>query len=327
MKQNNNYKEQKIGNRPISQDVIKQYNYPAELVKKIPLVQIQLSKSVQTGMERLNKEAEVISKYMIKPFQDLALFSQEIQKQLKLIFETYNRAFSDMAKTAQIVAAAITKQIEIMEQPEFLLFHEEWGWLEWLPLDTFFKLYIEYHQGKFHFLEDFNKWLNNDTGSKKLLLETLCSKVSVRRQRYIENLFNLHRTGNYISSIPLALIQIEGIIRDLGVLKGYLRNEENPEFVAKSLSNKKAPFGEIVIALFGKSQNLIRKEVEQPLSKHLIEKVYSKDIRHSVLHGNNLNYEDPILSAHLIATLLSLANNALEIEKESKVKPYWEKGK
>ena len=164
--------------------------------------------------------------------------------------------------------------------------------------------------------------LNKEEAFEVILKEILASKIFIRRRRYIENLFKLHKDSNYISSIPLSLIQIEGVVRDLGVLKGYLENKENPEYTISS--NKKAPFWDIVRALFGENAKIYGAKVRKPLTENLTGKIYKKDIRHSILHGNKLNYEDDMLSAHLIATLVSLSSEAKKLESTSKVKPYWE---
>ncbi len=312
----------------ISQAMMEEFRKRAEQIYRIRkelYMPINLPKSFLLTMQKLSEEAAIISKHMAEPLRNMALFSQQIQKQINAISAVYNESFMRMAENAQIMTERIRKEIQMMESPEFLKFHEEYGWLDWIPANTFMKLYVEYRKGKFSFLEDFNKWLKDENGLKTVLKEALTSKVTMRREKYIKNIFNLHKENNCISSIPLALIQIEGIIRDFGVLKGYLENKENPMCLFKN-PKQRAIFEEIVINLFGEKEKMMgEKEVAQPLKKLLTKKIYTEDIRHSILHGNKLNYDDPILSAHLIAILVSLANKATKIQTESKIKPYWEK--
>lgn len=305
----------------------KAYLEMIEQNKRLRQMYLQLSEPTLHIMERLGKEAADISRYTIKPLRDMTVFVKRVQNQVKAISQTYNRVLSEMAKSARPIMKTVEKLMEIANQSEFFIFYENWGWLEWIPVKVFFTLYFDYKAGKFQFLQDFDKWLAEEAGSKALLEKCLQSKVHIRRQRYIENIFALHRDGNHISSIPLALIQIEGIVRDLGVLKGYLRNEENPQYIVNPINkaNKKASFGGIVIDLFGQTDKFLGKELQSPLTKHLTQKVYVGDLRHAILHGNKLDYEDPMLSAHLIATLVSLTSKAMKIETTSKIKPYWEK--
>jgi len=91
------------------------------------------------------------------------------------------------------------------------------------------------------------------------------------------------------------------------------------------VEKNKAPFGGICVELFGDKEKILTKEVKQPLTKKLQDEIYSKDLRHSIMHGNYVGYEDEVLSANLIAVIVSLSFKAVEIERISKINPYWNK--
>jgi hypothetical protein len=304
----------------VAQRTIEKRTRQIEQIQKQLNMPIKLSKSITDAIEKLNKETAIISTKIITPVRDLTLYSQRILKKMEEASAIYTKSLMEMARRAQIVAEQVK---QITDSPNYIEFYENYGWLDWLPAGSFLKLYVEYQKGKFSFLDNFNQWLSNQEQSKIILKRTLIPKVIIRRQRYIKNIFALHRKGNWTSSIPLALIQIEGVIRDLGVLIGYLENKVNPEYLLGQ-PRQKASFREIIIALFGKTKKIKRMTITQPLKKLLTDKIYTSDIRHSILHGTNLNYEDPIFSAHLIAILFSLSKKASTVETASHVKPYWE---
>lgn len=281
-----------------------------EINKKIDELR-ELTKSTKLAIEQLNNQI----RFAIQPIQNLKL---KMQNLYELISETYIKVFSEISYKLKIISELFTKEIE---SSEFIEFYESWGWLNWLPI---FGLYYEYKNGNFSFLEDFNKLLlSNDKFYEGLLNEVLYSKIYVRRKKFIEKILNCHKAKDFICSIPLALIQIEGVVRDLGVLKGCLENKENPRCCPTT--KKEVNFGKLVIDLFGEYAELGKKKVKEPLKRVLRDKIYTCNLRHSIIHGNKIDYEDPILSAHLIAVLISLAHKAKEIENSSNVKPYWEK--
>lgn len=227
----------------------------------------------------------------------------------------------------------MVEEFTIMQDQKYLQFYEEYGWLDWMAWRSAMSLYYKYKAGKDTFLEEFNNYLKDNDNIDTVASMILKYNVLSRRDKYILKILGSHKNGDYICSIPLGIIQIEGIIRDLGVLRGVLENTKNPEYRIQNgrykLNEKgkknKAPFGGICVELFGDKEKILTKEVKQPLTKKLKDEIYSKDLRHSIMHGNYVGYEDEVLSANLIAVIVSLSFKAVEIERISKINPYWNK--
>lgn len=283
---------------------------------RLKQTQANMSPSIYNSIKRLTKQTKAFSE--IKPsLQDLTDMANQAHYHMKLMADVYLNAWTDRITHSEFTGQSVIKEMQRIEtQKEFSPFFEDSGWIEELvSLKVFVQLYFEWKNDPtaFGYLEWFNTSIKNYRN--EIFTETLESKIFRRRKEYIRNILKLHIIENYISSIPLALIQIEGVVRDLGVLKKCLKNKENP----------KGDLMKVLKTLFGEKKKLVKIEVKEPLTKEIGEEIYTKDIRHSILHGNNLDYEDPILSAHLIAVLVTLSCKAQKIESESKIVPYWEK--
>lgn len=251
-------------------------------------------------------------------------------KRIREAKEAFNRIRTIIEKLPPNHIKCMKEAKKAYEQfvPEYMKFYKKHGWL--LDLITNETLVIIMNLTDKHFedgisipelLEGLDEIFHTEEGLKFVLDKI--PKVIQRRKQYIQNVVELHKNNNYTSSIPLALIQIDGIVRDFSVLKGYLENEENPERLAQN--GKRAYFKDIVAALFKEKKFLMSMEIKQPLTRVLREELYTKNIRHSIIHGNNLAYEDSILSTRLIAVLITLAQKLPGIEKTSKIKPYWKR--
>jgi hypothetical protein len=276
---------------------------------------------------KYNNKISQITKIFAKRMELLRKFGEEIDNITQRYVELYTKLFPILEFQQHIL-----EEIETMKEPSYLEFYEKYGWLDWMAWDAFMSLYYEYKEGKDSFLDDFYKYLSEPEAIKEIteLLES--SKVCSRRMKILRKILEFHVNGDYTVSIPLAIIQIEGIIRDLAVLNGILENKDNPQYrivdekykLDKKGNKIKVSFAELCIELFGNKEKIIVKEISHPVTKKLTEEIYTPDIRHPIIHGNAVDYEDRILSCHLIAIIISLANRAVDIERKSQIVPYWE---
>jgi len=291
------------------------------------LQRIAIPSPVVKSIASLQKQFEATNIQMILAQQE------QLRDCLFSVSSIYNRIFnSDLTRIASYLAE-LQNQLKICEEPEFLEFYEKYGWLDWLVAGTFMKLYYKHKSGNVTFLQNFCEILYDEKGAKETRNWMLDSSIFLRRERYISKIIQFHTSRDFSASIPLALIQMEGIIRDLAVLKGIIENKENSEYLIDAqgeyIKDKherptKGRFGYLVIRLFGEKTQLLHKDVKQPLTKKLKGDIYTHDVRHPILHGTKLDYEDEMLSANLIAVLLSLSHKAREIEPNRVVTPYWE---
>ncbi len=183
---------------------------------------------------------------------------------------------------------------------------EEWDWLEEISLKYFFELQNALEiNGK----EEVTKKLKNDINNvgflKELEKEISENEFLKRRSHIILKAVERHKKGDYISSIPLLLAQIEGIFWDMGQAKGFVEKGENStRKIDKNgnfiLNKKKEPekwqLRELAKELFGNHSKLATKSSE----------IYSERLRHMVLHGRKTDYDNDLNSTILVLMLLML---------------------
>lgn len=223
----------------------------------------------------------------LKSFQE---YSSKIQSQIKTI--------SDFNKNLNSKIFSFVDKIKELKD-----LYEEIGWIEFLPLPYLFELNEIYETEK---IDGVYKKLQEDFGTDiSSDFETMLDSKDfvVKRKELINNAINKHEKSDYISSIPLLLIQIEGLTWDYGQHKGLVKDSENSEeltFKPKYKSKLKSLFEEI----FGESK----------LSEHFKDGVYVKNLRHKIIHGRECEYSNELTSLLLIILLFTI----LEAIKDDK---------
>ncbi len=199
---------------------------------------------------------------------------------------------------------SIAKIIEITEKSEkFDDFYEEFGWLEVISLSYASELEnILISEGKEKVWEELNENIIKNVYDDRFLEVNLIRK----RKHIISKALEHHINKDYISSIPLLLSQIEGIIWDLGVYKKFVEDKPNSNYkiedngnYALDINDEKVKWrlGEILKYMFGKDSKLV---------EHSEKNVYSRKLRHPILHGRKIDYNDEQTSTSLLWFLITI---------------------
>lgn len=196
---------------------------------------------------------------------------------------------------------------------EFQKFIEDFGWLELVSLSYGVSLNKTYKESGNNgvwtkLIQDFS---NNE------FLESLkneCSNIQIlsNRLKILNRAFYHHITKDFVSSVPLLLSQIEGLLWDMGIKEKIIENKTN----SINLIDEKGNF------ILNKKGKPLECSVEQltsklfggnsELKKHISKKVYSEHLRHPILHGRKTNYDNEILSTMLILMLDMIIENIKE---------------
>jgi hypothetical protein len=148
------------------------------------------------------------------------------------------------------------------------------------------------------------------------------SSLIAKRWNVIEHAYDQHCMGNYVISIPLLLIQLEGLFSDALWLKGYVLKKggkfykKDPNGSEPKLNKHGDPIE--LKGLYSKADQsrIAEKGGLYLLANHIMDRLYSE--RNPILHGSKIDYAHPKLSIKLvlILTLLAYEINAYENSNE-----------
>jgi len=140
-----------------------------------------------------------------------------------------------------------------------------------------------------------------------------------QRNKFVKEALDAHKNKNYLVSIPLLLIQIEGIFMDLLRVKNYLTFEGSKDKLIERLKHdKKTPFRKELINFIAKRKHKFIRSGEDRFSGELS--------RSRILHGHELAYDNKINSIkciNFLDYLLEIANNLIYYDKTTKVFHAW----
>lgn len=239
-------------------------------------------------------------KLITEPLVAFAKLMQEYQANLAFRMmdfmvkyqEAINRSISQLAE-------AFCELSKFLEEPEFKDF--EYNWLIFLPFDVMRQLYEMHKMGK-------------DNEVKQLLLqaskdkeyldrfngEMNASELFKPRIAIIQDAINAHKAGKYSLSIPVFLAQIEGVLWDYAEKQSIATGTE---ITKKSGSKAKVTSAKPLV-----KDTRLRELISENVANYFLERVYTKDLRHSVLHGRNIGYNREENSMNLLLFIRALLN-------------------
>lgn len=186
-------------------------------------------------------------------------------------------------------------------------FYEEFGWFECLPMPYAMELKKKLKEnGKEAVWEEFIQDFRNEETINVIIKGIEKNKLVSIRKHILLKALEHHKNKDYISSIPLLLAQIEGILWDYGISKNKIKNEFNSRVLLNedgsimlNRENKpiKAKIQHLLTLLF---------EGNSKFKEQLQGNVYTKDFRHPILHGRNVNYANEQRSVLLLLLLYVL---------------------
>jgi len=238
----------------------------------------------------------------IKPLIDQQQALLESLKPNLVIIQKLQRQFIPIIDNGFI--EEIKTWNEVKETPEFKSFYKNWHWIfrkkKVSVWDYWFGLFTQTGSDKFseELINEFSKSSNLDKLSKDI------EKKFPLRFSVIEDGLKFHLKGRFDSAVTLLLPHTEGILWELGQLKGKVVNEYNS---IKEIKNGKK----------GQRLNLskLSKELfdDEIFYNILIKDVFCAGPRDKILHGRNIyqNEQKEItkwFSTLLILTLWRLAD-------------------
>lgn len=194
----------------------------------------------------------------------------------------------------------------ILKDPVTKEYLDEFGWIEAFGYGYHWFLSSNYSKEKSRVWAILLEDLKDEELTSKQLNKLTANPVFSPRMRIIKRAVEAHKGGDYVISIPLLLMQIEGVLWDYGVKKKIIEDAYNSK---KRIDQN----GSVILRSDGKPNEATIQFLLSQLchggsnfQNHMNEKVYSTDFRHPVLHGRLLNYDEEERSALLLLTLYSL---------------------
>jgi len=250
------------------------FDYTRKLTETFQKQISESLKGIQLFTEQFYKQIEIA----VEPIIRIQILSQEITNSLKPLTELIN---SDFAKWEDSL--------------------NRFGWIETISMSYVISGKEEVWKKS---ILDFKDSKVLAVGVQKIRSNPIIS----RRERILLRAIKHHRDGDYISSIPLLLTQIEGIFWDMGTKMKFIENKYN----SKKLIDEK---GNFLLDKYGKPiecslGGLITKlfDSTSKFGKYAKNEVYTKDFRHPILHGREINYDNEQRSAMLLLMLYVLLN-------------------
>ncbi|MBN2101988.1 MAG: hypothetical protein JW716_03905 [Candidatus Aenigmarchaeota archaeon] len=258
------------------------------------------------NLDQINKIMKELHDKISISLAPIQLFNLQFQAQMEALTEPFKR----MQLLSQSIAQSLKPLTEIAKNFDFKGWEEflkEFGWIEAISMSYASELKDKLKaSGK----EEVWKQLISDFEDDKLLNELISKvrtdKIIKAREKILEKAIQHHKNKDYISSIPLLLSQIEGILWDIGINQGLIENKFNSKnlidvkgnlILGKNGKPIECSLGELIIKIFNNSSKF---------GEHTKSNVYSKDFRHPILHGREINYDNEQRSTMLLLMLFVL---------------------
>jgi len=264
-------------------------------------------------IDRIRKQFAAQQEFIAKTLTPMELISKQFAQQIALIqtpLQVFAKNYAD--SIAKIVDFAKNIDWEGFEE-----FEKKFGWLEVISMAYAFKLKdVLNSEGEKAVWDKLIQDLNDAEFLDGFSKEIATIDLTKGRSHIISKALEHHNNQDFISSVPLLLSQIEGIIWDLGIYKKIVednpnsryKNDINGNCVLDSRGKKiEWRFGELLQYMFGKDSKLVN---------HTEENVYSKELRHPVLHGRQTDYNYAQKSTMLILLLYTIIE---KVKDETKI--------
>ncbi len=258
------------------------------------------------NLHQIKRIIENFQKQISISIRPLHLFNEQFQRQIELMTEPIRR----IQILSQVIITSLRPLTEFMKNFDYEGWEEfldEFGWIEAISISYASELKEKLKQ---HGKEEVWRQLIDDFKNEDLLTELIreikSNSLISKRKKILSKAIYHHKRGDYISSIPLLLAQIEGILWDMGIEEGLIENKPNSTNLIDKKGNLildkngkpiKCSLGELIIKLFDNTSKF---------GGHIKTNVYSKDFRHPILHGREINYGEEQRSTMLLLMLFVL---------------------
>jgi len=224
------------------------------------------------------------NKFIKEPFMAVLKLRETMQSyqintavRLAKLAKDYNQA---IVKSLIPFVATFSKIFEIFEEQEFKTF--EYNWLGFLPIDQTIEMYKMHKAGKDTEIE---QELFNVTKDKKylddLIGEMKASAIFEPRIPIIQDAIHAHEEGKYSLSVPVFLAQIEGILWAYAEKQGVKFRDR--------ITTKKGE-KELRSATLLLTDTKIKDQLYRYITQEYLNKIYTEDFRHAILHGRDITY-------------------------------------
>lgn len=181
----------------------------------------------------------------------------------------------------------------------------EFNWLIFLSFDQMLRLLKMHKRGKG---KEVRRMLMRVAKNKTFLNDFLkeLSSISILQPRLhvLNEVLNAHVDGKFVLSIPCILPQIEGILWDIAHKKGFA--------VGTTIITTRGRRRPVKSAYRLVAETPMYDLMTEYLAEFFLQKVYTPNFRHAILHGRNHNYdkeEDSMKLVMLLRALTEVAKN------------------
>ena len=244
-----------------------------------------------------------------KATRGIALIQVGMAAQLEALTLPYKR-IQAVVDSFAISTKILTEALRNIDTHGFEEFYKEFGWIEALPIPYAMELKDKLREGGKEAV--WNEFVNDFKSNEVVneILEQIDRNTLISQRKHILSVAIIHhKNGDYISSIPLLLSQIEGILWDYGVAKKKIKDEFNSKILIDAsgmeiIESKTAPPKQANLQLL---LTLIF-DGESKFKEHLRDNVYTPNFRNPILHGREINYADEQRSVWLLLLLFTLTD-------------------
>lgn len=265
----------------------------------------ELTKEEKKQLEAISQKISADMNRILNPtfIQDILDTQTKMAKSIEPVLKSISQTIKPLVEAYEGL------DIEALED-----FEKEFGWLETIPL-----IYANELSKKFTKEGKNDAWELLVTDAKKEIIPYLRSrmhkvKILQKRKHIIFQSLEHHESTNYVSSIPLLLSQIEGILWDLAVVLRGIEDKPNSRLMLDEKGNIKTNHkGEPITAQITEVLHIVF-DRKSPFNSHAKDAVYKDGFRNSILHGRNVSYAEEKRSAMLIWMLVVVFDKSKEVE-------------
>ena len=262
-----------------------------------------LSKISRELSKTINKISEQLSEKIIAQFSDYSIMKHLEIPILNILTPKITQDLSNLLKPSLELQYSLNNLISIYFS-NWDLFEELWPIL----LDVKSIETIQKNDDSDWFIKQMKECLKHEEKSKKIL-EYLCSNKEYfkKREKQLHTIINSYRQSNYLISIPLSFIVIDGILSekiDSSTIKKCQYCKQTIRFNTTNLLEK----------LTGKKSDI---QSDTKIVLNTLKEIWTQN-RNNILHGGDTDYYTNIdLALDLIIKLIYIRGtiNIIEIKK------------
>jgi len=185
---------------------------------------------------------------------------------------------------------------KILQEPEFKDF--EYNWLVFLPVDKLLLLYKMHKMGKDAEIKQLLIQLSKDKEYLRNFIEEMkASSIFKPREPLIQDAIEAYEMGKHSLCIPVLLAQIEGI------LWAYAEKQNIKFRGTITTKNGKKKIESVKLLL---KNTMLKDQISEYFTQHFLNKIYTEDFRHGILHGRNITYNTEENSMKLLLLVRAL---------------------